>query len=148
MPLKRVASDRRLSGALAVLVVASGAVLAADNVATAPSDFRKQIGTVGAIHGLSLAIDTYREEHKTNPPSLRALVPSYMRDARALSDLWGRPLYYYASEGHYVLASFGKNGIAEGQLTKAGGFGQANDVDQDIVLIDGEWAQSPENVDR
>jgi hypothetical protein len=140
--------SRLRSGSLALLVLAGGGFLVAGDVTPARSDFRKQIGSVGAIQGVVLAIDTYREEHKTNPPSLSALVPSYMRDARALSDLWGRPLHYYASETHYVLASLGRNGVPDGQQAKAGGFGPANDFDQDIVLIDGVWAQSPPDVDR
>jgi hypothetical protein len=95
-----------------------------------------------------LAVDAYREAQKANPPSLNALVPSYLTGAHTFSDSWGRPLVYYATETHYILASYGKNGVPDGQLTKAGGFGPANNFDQDIVLIDGEWAQSPPNVDR
>ena len=111
-------------------------------------DFGAQIGTMGTVRGVALAIDAYRTDHKACPPTLRALIPEYLLDARLLRDSWHHPLVYFSSGDHFVLLSPGRDGRVDGQVAPPGGFGTGGDFDQDIVIVDGEWAQSPENVDR
>ena len=111
-------------------------------------DFRAQIATMHSIRTIHDHIKIYRSDHKTAPPSLKALHEEYDFDQRSLRDGWDRPLYYYHSNSYYVLASFGKDGFPDPQLTAPGGTVPYKDYDVDIVRIEGEWAQLPLNVNE
>ena len=60
----------------------------------------------------------------------------------------GRSIVYFASASHFTLLSLGKSGTADGLLVGARGIPPGVDEEVDIVMIDGEWAETPESVDR
>ena len=85
---------------------------------------RDQVATVGAIRCLLTAIESYQHDHPGVPPSIKSLVPDYLlRENPCPGDGWGKALQYYSSRGHYVIMSFGKNGVPDPQVSPLGGSG-------------------------
>jgi hypothetical protein len=114
------------------------------------ADFEAQVATCMRIIAWS-----YTLQGERNKPGVR--LPRSLEEfavelgggyqPRAFLDGWGRRLIYYAtSDGHWVIASFGRNGRAEGQTLGPGELTMDPDYDADIVMIDGDWAQRPRSI--
>jgi hypothetical protein len=112
------------------------------------SERRKQIRTVSNMWMLNAVIQLYRQDHHASPARLDQLGMPYMKTPPTTKDGWGREFYYHAIGEKFVLASFGRNGIPESLQCAPGCFSGAVLYDADIVMIDGEWAQTPFGVDR
>jgi hypothetical protein len=110
----------------------------------------RQIQTTARMHEVSVYISLYREDHPgEDPPNLAALTKAYSMPAATAVDAWNRPLYYYATGGRYVLISFGRSGVPRAQRSEPGAVSPMEpDWDENIVMIDGEWAQTPFGVGR
>jgi hypothetical protein len=113
-------------------------------------DLVRQIRTVAAMRQVEMYLSLYREDHPgENAPSFAALTRAYSMPPETAVDGWGRPLYYYATPESYVLVSFGRSDVPRAQRSTPGGVSpMAPDWDENIVMIDGEWAQTPFGVDR
>jgi hypothetical protein len=115
-------------------------------------DFIKQIITADRMDKITLFLDLYRKDHSSAPANLAILAGEYKLPTDAVMDGWmdgwGHRLYFYSTGTHYVLASFGRSGIPRAPTAPAGGISPQVDFDTNMVMIDGEWAQSPVNVDR
>lgn len=104
---------------------------------------------------LLTALRDYRKGEKRAPNDLQSLTLGdlpYLRPSAAEKltvDGWGRRLYYRATGEHFVLASFGRDGKADESISReAIGWSKYLDFDADIIVIDGEWASSPEGIGR
>jgi hypothetical protein len=114
-------------------------------------DHVAQIATVARMRLLRDLIQSYSNDHGgALPAKLEGAVLLYQRtpDPEALVDGWERPLVYFASESHYVLMSGGRNGAYEQQRVEPGHVVGEVDYNTDIVLVDGQWSQTPDSVDR
>jgi hypothetical protein len=96
-------------------------------------------------------IQSYSSDHGgALPMRLEDVLLRYQRepDLDALVDGWERPIVYFASESHYVLMSGGRNGAYESQRAEPGHVVGEVDYNTDVVLVDGQWSQTPHSVDR
>jgi hypothetical protein len=113
---------------------------------------RRQIVTVHNMRLLGQLVRLHREDHGKDPASLDGLVRAYESDLALTKDGWGRELYYYSTGSDFVLASFGKDGVPISSRCAPGCIAGATPpstlYDIDIVMINGEWAQTPADVDR
>lgn len=116
------------------------------------ADWQKQKITVNNMTLIKAMIFAYREDHKKDPAQITDLVPAYAKDRSMMKDGWGREFYYYSSGKYFVLASFGRGGAPRHPLCEPGCVATAtppeNPYDINIVMINGEWAQTPVDVDR
>lgn len=115
-------------------------------------DFNAQKATCGAILGAQANVEAFKSDFpgKKLPTTLSALhqvMGGVDPDGRLWLDGWGRPLVFFVTwDGNYVIASFGKDGVPQGQAATPGGATIDTDRDADIVMINGEWAQKPGGV--
>ena len=138
---------------VAALVVMLACTPGVDGDAATPKrkhpDFAAQIVTVSAMRSIVLHIEQYASEHRgTAPDNLESLRKAYGLPEASFRDGWGRPFCYFTTGPSYVLASFGRSGSPGSQSAAPGGVLQEIDFESAIVLVNGEWAQSPFNVDR
>jgi len=111
--------------------------------APARDDQAKQKVSLAQIVCLRVAIEAYQQDHLQVPTAIEDLAPEYLKKTEVCStDGWGRRLLYYGLRTHYLLMSLGRNGVPDHAVGESGEF-QANDYDQDTVLIDGEWVRLP-----
>ena len=111
-------------------------------------DFVRQIATVAAIRASAMGVESYREEFGSYPTDLDELVERFGTAPQYISDGWCRPLVYFRHEHGYILASFGKSGVPEAQrVDPPTVVVPEQDFETDVVLIDGEWVQTPSGVD-
>ena len=132
------------------LAVTAGIGARSDAEVAAAKDevqFRKQIATVANIRSVALAIEVYRDDHSSVPPTLQSLLGEYVLTDEFFRDGWGQPLYYYTSGQQYVVASFGRDGQPTAQASNPGRVSEQIDYDEDIVMVSDEWAQTPYGVD-
>ncbi len=116
-----------------------------------PADLVRQGQTITNMQLVQGLIDLYREDHHSDPPNLGRLAKEYSVAQNAIVDGWGRALFYYTTGNSYVLASFGKGGAPRPQLSRPGSVAPPiaeGAFEVNIVMINGEWAQTPSNVDR
>jgi hypothetical protein len=100
-------------------------------------------------------LSRYQEVEGRTPDSLEVLTrgspPHILPEAavKILSDGWGRPIYYQSTGSSFALASFGRDGVPDsGGAQVAGGWSEYLAYDSDLVIIDGDWAQSPLGLPR
>ena len=111
--------------------------------------YKAQKLTVVSMICIVANVKLYADEHGGKfPTSLPLLRDMYKFPDRSLNDGWDRALYYYSTGDTYVLASFGQSGKPDAQESVAGGESLKNSYEADIVVINGEWAQSPFGVGR
>ena len=112
---------------------------------------RAQKITIYRMATLSDLIKSYVREHERCPESLSAVGPYVTPEALAdlILDGWGRPIRYYSSGTDYALVCYGFDGLASlHQTVSPGGYTHQLDFDADIVILNGNWAQSPAGLDR
>lgn len=120
--------------------------------ATESPDFAAQKVTCFRIYMGRANVDAFKSSFpgRKLPSALRALdqeLEGVDPQGAKWLDGWGRPLTFFVThDGHYVIASFGKDGLPQGQATVPGGNTAEMNWDADIVLIDGDWAQVPGGV--
>ncbi len=114
-----------------------------------PAALDAQAPTVGNMRTLARLINDFAEAHGGRlPRSVSETLDYWQADESLGRDGWGRSIVYFASASHFTLLSLGKSGTADGLLVGPGGIPPGVDEEVDIVMIDGEWAQTPESVDR
>jgi hypothetical protein len=111
-------------------------------------DFKAQAHAVSSIRAMRLNVKQFKEEYGELPLTLEEVRQLYGADDRYFVDGWGREILYYRSENHYLLCSFGKNGTPEQQAAKPGGVVAERNYDTDIIMLNGEWVQTPRGVAR
>ncbi len=79
---------------------------------------------------LARAIEAYRIEHGTVPPTLDALVPGKL--SAVPLDPWNRPFIYSTTTKGYTLGCLGADGAVGGTAEAA-----------DLVVVDGSFSQDP-----
>ena len=114
-------------------------------------EFQKQKLTINNMQLLNTMIATYHDDHRQDPARLDDLVPDYAKTRAMMTDGWGRRFYYFSSGDGFVLASFGKAGVPRNSDCQPGCIAMGDPhhpFDTNIVMINGEWAQTPVGVDR
>ena len=106
---------------------------------------RKQIETRAKMNAILGSIANYEERHNELPTILSDMWGEEPNARRLYKDGWGRPFYYYRDRDHFVLISFGRAGKPKVQQVL--GYPLEPDYDTNLVCIDGEFAQMPQNVD-
>ncbi len=122
----------------------------------------RQRRTMGDMHAIAVAIETYATDHNRYPPSssfalpsglslptttiggaANYLQPTYMKSV-PLVDGW-RSWYTYGvtTEGtDYVLRSGGRDGTFEASPA----YGKTTNFNSDLIFVDGSFVQWPEGV--
>jgi len=124
----------------------------------------RQRRSMAEMRGFSTALEAYAGDHNLYPPpsaySLPAglalptltcgvassyLAPTYLKRA-VLIDGWNSWFLYGTTPDYqdYIVVATGKNGIAE--TTPA--YGITTTFDNDIIMVDGSFAQFPEGVQQ
>jgi len=118
-------------------------------------NYKAQKTTVDHIKTINLLVDFYKSKEGHTPDNLTSFITSeepYIKPEasdKMFSDGWGNRLHYYSTGDSYVIASFGRDGVPDaGGSQAAGGWSAFLDFDADIVAINGDWAQSPDNISR
>ncbi len=120
--------------------LACGGMYSGDSI---PEDFRKQKVTVARIAGLGLRIADWQLQELGDIPVVSSLKENLNLPEERFHDGWGNELYFFSTGTHYVIVSFGRNGVPDSQVSEPGRPTSVRDYDADIVWIDGEWAQLP-----
>ncbi len=107
------------------------------------------------IRHLWSLIKRYKLEHGKTPNSLDDLAPYYSTPdglGKYLLDGWGRSFYYSATGSDFTLLCFGRDGVpTPPPVTWPGGrtgYTGCFDFDADIIMINGQWAQTPYGLGR
>ena len=123
----------------------------------------KQKRTMSDTRALATAIEAYAVDNNNYPSgtcatglfttigtamnttSLTVLVPTYIAQPPR-ADGWGRPLHYNSITpfDQYNLASYGRDGVADGTLV----CGTTTDFNNDIVYSNGTFLQWPEGTQQ
>lgn len=138
-----------MTGLLTVLVFAVVHNLEAGTPRAKHPDFAAQIVTMSSMRTIVQHISQYMTEHRgAAPETLESLRVAYELPETVFRDGWERPFSYFTTGPSYVLASFGKSGRPGSQRAMPGGVLQVTDYESAIVVVNGDWAQTPWNVDR
>ena len=112
---------------------------------------RTQEKTIFRMFTQSDLIDDYVRGRGQRPENLRAPGPylTPVTPADSTVDGWGRPFGYYSSGDDYALLSYGRDGLPDLHASALpSGYTCQLDLDADIVILNGEWAQFPAGLGR
>ena len=133
-----------------LVVIAIVGLLAAMAVSSLTSAIQRgrQKRTMGDMHTLGAAIQAYQIDFARfpavtgNASQLTAvLTPTYLKTLPAV-DGWNRPIQYAGGPTGYTLISW----AADGTPTTPYRFGPTTAFSDDIVFVDGQFAQWPEGM--
>ncbi len=128
-----------------------GASLSVTEAQTQADELRAQKTSIFNIYSLSKLIEHHKLEHGQTPSKLEDLAPYLTSDGlyEFMHDGWGRGIFYYSNSADYTLICFGHDAIpAHENNASPGGYSRHLDFDADIIMINGNWAQTPEGLDR
>ena len=111
------------------------------------AEWRRQFKTVSIMRSVAELIDQFREDHAGHVPESLDALPSLREQPHFGKDGWNRSLYYYSTGSTYVIASFGRSGRPDRQESTPGGLTTAQNFEDDIVMVNGTFAQTPFNID-
>lgn len=122
--------------AFSLAIAAMTYVLAWRQIIPTVADRHLQQNTLDSLHALQHAIDSYRQHHGQNPPTLRDLREEdlmgqvlLMRESRDPEDFWLHQFEYDKDKGRVV--SFGKDGKPGGRWIDA----DISSTDQSLPLF-------------
>lgn len=144
-------------GLVVVAIIGILAAIAIPNLLTAMQR-SKQKRTMADIRSIATALEAYAQDHKQYPDSdslEQDLAPTYIRGF-PVNDGWTNPFVYEcwsSTDGDtcdsYAIASAGKDGVLDHDSIDAyDGAGATTNFNNDIVFINGEFAQYPQGVQR
>jgi general secretion pathway protein G len=119
-------------------------------------DRGKQKRTMSDLRSIATALESYAVDHSRYPDAqgsanllVQPLAENYMRMVPT-TDGWGRAMLYssldpQADGAEYILWSLGADGQDDGN---DGNAGETTDIDADIVIFDGHFAQWPAGIQR
>jgi len=146
--------DEKLAAAIALtaFVVLSSCHGVSARQPSPEAERQKQGVTMHHMHLLEGLIRLHRTDFLKDPAHLDQMVRAYESDPILTKDGWGRDFYYYSTGETYVLASFGRNGMPASSRCEPGCIADAVPPDSlydlDIVMINGDWAQTLAGLDR
>jgi general secretion pathway protein G len=110
-------------------------------------DRAKQKATMADMRTISKGLEVYSVDHGHLPSDsggiagLQAVLIPYQSSVIPIKDAWGHPYAYSRDNlGNYTLECFGKDGVDGAAIT----VGTKDDFNRDIVLVNGQFASSPE----
>jgi len=128
----------------------------------------EQLATVETIRTIAIAVESFAVDENRYPgPTdgavdivyLKAiLIPQYLK-APDWDDGWNHRLRFKSDESHYVIVSYGSDGIPDHEDWGAGTYdeerlnrelcgGTTRNGQRDIVFMDGEFCQYPESLNQ
>lgn len=113
-------------------------------------DRGRQKRTLADLRAMGAAVEAYSIDNNEYPRAgtieelASRLTPVFIRNP-VTTDGWDHPIVYLSDGEHYLLASPGKDGAFQTELTlTVEGSGATSDLDADIIFKDGAFIQWPE----